>query len=142
MHDATNPPVSPDGPSLTIRKFKKDPLTIIDLINSKIGDQNVNEQISNAIDSVKPFMISIDLPVSRWDEGSKQQTVNASGVLGDEMYQLIIPSPASLNRDAYYDAGITCVQQLSDSLVFEAKTIPTTDLTVLVTIINVTQPQN
>ena len=33
--NATIPPVSPDGPSLTIRKFKRDPLTIIDLINSK-----------------------------------------------------------------------------------------------------------
>ena len=32
--NATIPPVSADGPSLTIRKFKKDPLTIIDLINS------------------------------------------------------------------------------------------------------------
>ena len=33
--NATIPPVSADGPSLTIRKFKKDPLTIIDLINYK-----------------------------------------------------------------------------------------------------------
>ena len=33
--NATIPPVSADGPSLTIRKFKKDPFTIIDLINSK-----------------------------------------------------------------------------------------------------------
>ena len=33
--NATIPPVSPDGPSLTVRKFKRDPLTIIDLINSK-----------------------------------------------------------------------------------------------------------
>ena len=33
--NATIPPISADGPSLTIRKFKKDPLTIIDLINSK-----------------------------------------------------------------------------------------------------------
>lgn len=33
--NATIPPVSADGPSLTIRKFKRDPLTIIDLIKSK-----------------------------------------------------------------------------------------------------------
>ena len=33
--NATITPVSADGPSLTIRKFKKDPLTIIDLINSR-----------------------------------------------------------------------------------------------------------
>ena len=32
--NATIPPISADGPSLTIRKFKKDPFTIIDLINS------------------------------------------------------------------------------------------------------------
>ncbi|MBM4240607.1 MAG: CpaF family protein [Euryarchaeota archaeon] len=33
--NATIPPVSADGPTLTIRKFRKDPLTIIDLINFK-----------------------------------------------------------------------------------------------------------
>lgn len=33
--NATIPPVSADGPSLTIRKFKRDPMTIIDLINSR-----------------------------------------------------------------------------------------------------------
>ncbi|KZX15514.1 putative conjugal transfer proteinc [Methanobrevibacter cuticularis] len=32
--NATISPISADGPSMTIRKFKKDPLTIIDLINS------------------------------------------------------------------------------------------------------------
>ena len=33
--NATIPPISADGPSMTIRKFKRDRLTIIDLINSK-----------------------------------------------------------------------------------------------------------
>ncbi|MDI6917028.1 MAG: ATPase, T2SS/T4P/T4SS family [Thermoplasmatales archaeon] len=40
--NATVPPASPDGPTLTIRKFLKDPLTIVDLIkngtiNSAVG---------------------------------------------------------------------------------------------------------
>ena len=30
--NGTIPPVSPDGPTLTIRKFREDPLTMIDLI--------------------------------------------------------------------------------------------------------------
>ncbi|MDD6776607.1 MAG: CpaF family protein [Methanobacteriaceae archaeon] len=33
--NATIPPISADGLSLTIRKFRKDPFTIVDLINSK-----------------------------------------------------------------------------------------------------------
>ncbi|BDH80065.1 secretion protein [Methanothermobacter tenebrarum] len=33
--NATIPSVSPDGPTLTVRKFRKDPYTIIDLINFK-----------------------------------------------------------------------------------------------------------
>jgi flagellar protein FlaI len=35
--NGTIPPVSPDGPTLTIRKFKEDPLTMIDLVNFVIA---------------------------------------------------------------------------------------------------------
>lgn len=39
--NATIPPISADGPSLTIRKFKRDPMTIIDLIISKTISQEL-----------------------------------------------------------------------------------------------------
>ena len=39
--NATMPPASPDGSTLTIRKFRKDPLTIVDLINYKTLDPNI-----------------------------------------------------------------------------------------------------
>lgn len=39
--NATIPPISADGPSLTIRKFKRDPMTIIDLITSKTISQEL-----------------------------------------------------------------------------------------------------
>jgi len=38
--NATIPPISLDGPTITIRKFKKDPLTVIDLI--KYGTMNTD----------------------------------------------------------------------------------------------------
>ena len=38
--NATIPPISLDGPTITIRKFKKDPLTIVDLI--KYGTMNTD----------------------------------------------------------------------------------------------------
>ena len=40
--NATLPPASPDGPTLTIRKFRKDPLTIVDLINYKTLDPKIS----------------------------------------------------------------------------------------------------
>ncbi len=43
--NATMPPASPDAPTLTIRKFRKDPLTIIDLIKFKTLDVRVAAQI-------------------------------------------------------------------------------------------------
>jgi archaeal flagellar protein FlaI len=40
--NATIPPISVKGPTITIRKFKKDPLTIMDLINFKTLDIEVS----------------------------------------------------------------------------------------------------
>ena len=80
-----------------------------------------------------PVSTAVTLSASGWDS-SKAQTVTVSGVLADETKQLITPTPAMESQTAYYNAGIRCTGQWADSLTFTAKTIPTADLTVYVTI--------
>lgn len=82
----------------------------------------------------KPVSSAVTLSASGWNSSSKTQTVTVSGVLANETKQLITPTPALASQTAYYGAGIRCTNQAANSLTFTAKTIPTADLTVYVTI--------
>ena len=82
----------------------------------------------------RPVSTAVTLSASGWDSSAKTQTVTVSGVLADETKQLITPTPAIASQTAYYNAGIRCTGQAANSLTFTAKTIPTADLTVYVTI--------
>ena len=82
----------------------------------------------------KPVSSAVTLSASGWNSSSKTQTVTVSGVLANETKQLITPTPAIASQTAYYSAGIRCTNQAANSLTFTAKTIPTADLTVYVTI--------
>ena len=82
----------------------------------------------------EPVSTTVTLSASGWDSSAKTQTVTVSGVLADETKQLITPTPAIASQTAYYNAGIRCTGQSANSLTFTAKTIPTADLTVYVTI--------
>ena len=81
-----------------------------------------------------PVSTAVTLSASGWNSSSKIQTVTVSGVLADETKQLITPTPAASSQAAYYNAGIRCTGQAANNLTFTAKTIPTADLTVYVTI--------
>ena len=87
-----------------------------------------------ATPSAKPISKSVTLSASGWASTAKTQTATVSGVLADETKQLITPTPAIASQTAYYNAGIRCTGQSADKLTFTAKTIPTADLTVYVTI--------
>ena len=82
----------------------------------------------------KPKLLSVSLKASGWNSSAKTQTVTVSGVLADETKQLITPTPAIASQTAYYNAGIRCTGQSAGKLTFTAKTIPTANLTVYVTI--------
>lgn len=51
--NATIPPLTPDGPTITIRKFKKDPLTIFDLIKSNTISSHLAAFIWTVIEGLK-----------------------------------------------------------------------------------------
>lgn len=88
----------------------------------------------DAIQKVIPKAISITLAASGWNSATKTQTVTVTGVLADETGQFITPTPSLSSQASYYDAGILCTGQASDSLTFTAETIPTENLAVYVTI--------
>lgn len=101
------------------------------------GGTDVTTKLSTLLltcHSYIPIMQTITLSSSNWDSTAKTQTVTVVGVLADETKQLITPTPALSSQTAYYNAGILCTNQEADSLTFTAKIIPTADLTVYVTI--------
>lgn len=88
------------------------------------------------VDALKPLARTITLTTSGWS--SNTQTVTVSGVVASETAQLITPTPAIASQSAYYEAGIMCTNQGTNSLTFTCQTVPTSNLTVYVVI----QPLN
>lgn len=89
------------------------------------------------VDSKAPLPpVPVTLTTSGWS--SNTQTVTVSGVSASETAQLITPTPAIASQSAYYEAGIMCTGQETNSLTFTCQTVPTSNLTVYVVI----QPLN
>ena len=97
-------------------------------------DRDVWKEDEPALLAETPVSTAVTLSASGWNSSSKTQTATVSGVLADETKQLITPTPAASSQAAYYNAGIRCTGQAANNLTFTAKTIPTADLTVYVTI--------
>ena len=83
----------------------------------------------------KNYISVINLPLNNWDSSAQTQTVTVSGIKSNELEQIVRVSPWSTNPDnakAYYNFGIRAISQAENSLTFYAKTIPTSDLKVVV----------
>ena len=79
---------------------------------------------------------TLTLPAASWSENS--QTVSVSGIVADETAQQITAMPAAASQAAYYAAGVYASAQSAGSLTFTCTTVPTEDLTVYVTVMEVT----
>lgn len=84
------------------------------------------------VDALKPLTRAITLTAAGWSGNA--QTVTVSGVSASETAQLITPTPAIASQSAYYEAGIMCTNQGTNSLTFTCQTVPTSNLTVYVVI--------
>ena len=124
-----------------VQDKKSEPLDVLPVDEAPDGEtillmQDVSVIPSGNVltDANKAKSVAVTLTASGWDSSSKTQTVTVSGVLADETKQLITPTPALSSQTAYYEAVVLCTGQAADQLTFTAKKIPTTDLTVYVTI--------
>ena len=99
---------------------------------SPLTSDNVQDAIEEVYTKTAPTHQTITLSSSAWSSNS--QTVTVSGVTADELDQLITPTPAIASQSAYYEAGIMCTNQGTNSLTFTCQTVPTSNLTVYVVI--------
>ena len=104
-------------------------VTIAGLLDPVDGADAANKAY---VDSKAPTSVTITLTTSGWS--SNTQTVTVSGVSASETAQLIAPTPAIASQSAYYEAGIMCTNQGTNSLTFTCQTVPTSNLTVYVVI--------
>ena len=106
----------------------------ISIENGGTGATTAAEALTNLGAAPLATCLTMTLAASAWDSTAKTQTVTVTGVSANELAQLIIPTPSLASQSAYIAAGILCTGQAADSLTFTASTVPTTDLTVYVTI--------
>ena len=99
---------------------------------STVTSDNVQDAIEEVYTKTAPTHQTITLYSSAWS--SNTQTVTVSGVSATETAQLITPTPAIASQSAYYEAGIMCTNQGTNSLTFTCQTVPTSNLTVYVVI--------
>lgn len=94
--------------------------------------ENNKVVVQGDLDEIKTTSVTITLTTSGWSNNT--QTVTVSGVSATETAQLITPTPAIASQTAYYEAGIMCTNQGTNSLTFTCQTVPTSNLTVYVVI--------
>ena len=86
-----------------------------------------------AVASPAPKSSTGKLTVSGWADG-QIQTILVPGVSGDEASQIIMPIPTIASQENYIAAGIRCVNQSENRLTFKADTIPSSDISIYITI--------
>lgn len=95
---------------------------------------NINAASMDDITASMKFLTYV-LSSGSWNS-DKEQTATVTGVLPDGYSQLITVSPQASSEDAYIASGILCVGQSANALTFKATIVPTTDISVSISMAN------
>lgn len=90
-----------------------------------IQNADTNGYLENRLSELKPKTLTVSLPADGW--AYLEQTVPATGVTAASN---VFVSPSRDSFDVYSSAGVRCIEQGTDYLLFRYKKIPTDDLSV------------
>lgn len=120
-----------------------DPTAESDVVNKKYADV-ISKNASDAANAAKNAQDTADqkcyrknmrvsLLVSGWS--GKYQQVTAPGVLADAERCDVLASPIEASREMYTDCVVRCTEQADGKLTFMCDDVPSSDLTVSVTVL-------
>lgn len=108
--------------------FAQGALVKVILDIGSLGAYLQNADTNKYLENRLPKSVTVTLTAVGWTNNT--QTVVVTGVLADEVAQIITPTPALASQTAYYEAGIKAIAQSENSLTFTCDTAPSGDLTV------------
>ena len=97
---------------------------------------NLHAATKQYVDELAPVLKTVTLSTSGWTASGNVYTksVTVSGVLSSETTQMLFVTPSSASLSHYRECGIYASKQATNSLTFTASKIPTSSLTVYITI--------
>lgn len=98
---------------------------------NKLGGKEASEYGSPAL------IRTAALTVEEWtgEAAPFTQTVTVEGILADVTKQAILPAPDTASIEAWGAAGITCTAQAENALTFSCTTLPDSEITVSIVIL-------
>lgn len=97
-------------------------------------DQAANKYyVDNSVSAAKPMLRTVTLVATAWtnnEDALNFQLVEVIGAITDSTKQAIDVTPnSSTDRDNAISAGVWCIGQADDTLLFQCDTVPTSDIT-------------
>lgn len=122
--------IGSDGATVGTIKHGYNPVKGVDYWTEE-DKVEIKTESKDYIDAWAPRTYPITLTASGWTD--YKQTVSVEGVSTDNIV-FVAPDPAYDNRKEYARRSVCCIRQADGQLTFECYAVPTTDITVNVTV--------